>query len=153
MFSDDSDFGQDIFGKNLNFQIYDITLDNDEENPLEFIFSNPLGQSDNKILDTDNIHILENYTSNQNLGFTFLILGLLNSKILTPLNSVWIKFGEYLGKFISPIIMMFIFFIIITPIGFILKILGKDILNLKFTDKSSYWLKRAKNIGSMNKQF
>jgi len=87
------------------------------------------------------------------LGFTFLILGLLNSKILTPLNSVWIKFGEYLGKFISPIIMMFIFFIIITPIGFILKILGKDILNLKFTDKSSYWLKRTKNIGSMNKQF
>jgi len=63
------------------------------------------------------------------------------------------RLGKYLGKLISPIIMMFIFFLIITPIGLIFKILGKDILNLKFTNQSSYWLKKVKNISSMKKQF
>ncbi len=83
----------------------------------------------------------------------FLILGLLNSKILTPFNIIWVKFGELLGKIIAPIIMGIIYFLIITPIGLFLRLIGKDILNLKFNKNKSYWIDRQNNIGPMNKQF
>ena len=62
----------------------------------------------------------------------FLILGLLNSKILSPLNKIWFKFGIYLGKIVSPIIMAIIFFGVVTPIGILMRIFNKDLLNLKF---------------------
>ena len=88
------------------------------------------------------------------IGVIFLLLGLFNSKILTPLNKLWIKFGELLGKIISPIIMSLLYFFVVTPIGFIMTILlKKDLLSTKFNKESSYWIKRAKNIGSMKKQF
>ena len=83
----------------------------------------------------------------------FLILTLINSKILTPLNTLWIKFGELLGKFIAPIVMGFVFFLILSPISLLLRIFKKDLLKLKFNNYSSYWIKRDKNIGSMKKQF
>tara|TARA_A100001037_G_C14863823_1_gene506434 strand:- start:292 stop:669 length:378 start_codon:yes stop_codon:yes gene_type:complete len=83
----------------------------------------------------------------------FLILGLLNSRILTPLNKAWVKFGELLGMVIAPIVMAIIYFIIITPIGLLMRLLGKDLLNMKFNKNKSYWIKREKNIGSMKKQF
>ena len=66
------------------------------------------------------------------LSLIFLILGLINSKILTPLNKLWFKFGIFLGKIISPLVMGIIFFFVVTPIGFIMRLLSKDILNLKF---------------------
>ena len=89
------------------------------------------------------------------VGFSiiFLILGLLNSKILTPFNKIWIKFGELLGRIIAPIVMAIVYFFILTPISLIMRILGKDLLNLKFSKEKSYWTKREKNIGSMDKQF
>ena len=62
------------------------------------------------------------------IGAIFLILGLLNSKLLRPLNLVWIKFGETLGKIIAPIIMSLIYFIVITPIGLFMRLIGKDLL-------------------------
>ena len=84
----------------------------------------------------------------------FLILGLINSKILSPLNKLWIKFGEILGIMIAPIVMAIVYFIILTPVSLIVRILGKDLLGLKFLkEKKTYWIKRKKNIGSMNKQF
>ena len=83
----------------------------------------------------------------------FLILGLLNSKILTPLNKIWVKFGELLGKIIAPLVMAIIYFIILTPISLFLRIIGKDLLNLKLNKDNSYWKKRDKNIGTMDKQF
>ena len=83
----------------------------------------------------------------------FLILGLLNSRILTPLNKAWVKFGELLGMVIAPIVMAIIYFIIITPIGLLMRLLGKDLLNMQFNKNKSYWIKREKNIGSMKKQF
>tara|TARA_Y100001949_G_scaffold152066_1_gene138216 strand:+ start:2205 stop:2573 length:369 start_codon:yes stop_codon:yes gene_type:complete len=83
----------------------------------------------------------------------FLILGLLNSKILTPLNKIWVKFGELLGKIIAPLVMAIIYFIILTPISLFLRIIGKDLLNLKLNKHNSYWKKRDKNIGTMDKQF
>jgi hypothetical protein len=83
----------------------------------------------------------------------FLVLGLLNSRILTPLSIIWIKFGELLGKIIAPIVMALVFFLTITPLSFLMRLLGKDLLNLKFSKNSSYWIKREKNIGSMKRQF
>ena len=88
------------------------------------------------------------------LSFIFLLLGLTKSKFLIPLNNYWIKLGELLGKIIAPIVMLFIFFLIITPISFLAKLAKKDLLNLKLDpDKNSYWLKRDKDLGPMKNQF
>tara|TARA_B100001996_G_scaffold376963_1_gene358895 strand:+ start:811 stop:1200 length:390 start_codon:yes stop_codon:yes gene_type:complete len=87
------------------------------------------------------------------LSIFFLILGLLNSKFLTPLNYYWIKFGELLGKIISPVVMGFVYFLVVTPIAIIIRLFGKDLLSIKFSKMPSYWTKRQKNIGSMKKQF
>ena len=83
----------------------------------------------------------------------FLILGILNSKILSPLNKIWFKFGLILGKIISPIIMGIIFFLVVTPIGFIMKLLGKDLINLKFNNKKSYWIEKSGPKSKMKNQF
>ena len=83
----------------------------------------------------------------------FLILGILNSKILSPLNKVWFKFGLLLGKIISPIIMGVIFFLVVTPIGFIMKLLGKDLINLKFNNEKSYWIEKSGPKSEMKNQF
>ena len=83
----------------------------------------------------------------------FFILGLLNSRILTPFNKIWFKFGVLLGNLISPIILGIIFFLIITPTSLIMKILGKNLLNLKKNNKSSYWVERPKIKSKMKNQF
>ena len=84
----------------------------------------------------------------------FLLLGIINSKILTPLNKSWIKLGEILGIVIAPIVMALVYFVILTPVSFIVRIFGKDLLNLKLLkDKETYWIKRKKSLGSMKKQF
>ena len=87
------------------------------------------------------------------VALIFLILGLLNSKLLTPFNKLWIKFGEFLGKIISPIVMGIVYFFVVTPIGIFMRLNKKDLLKLKFSENSSYWIKREKNIGPMEKQF
>ena len=87
------------------------------------------------------------------ISLIFLVLGLLNSKLLSPLNLVWVKFGELLGKVIAPIVMAIVYFVIITPIGLFMRLAGKDLLNTKFSKDNSYWIKREKNIGSMKRQF
>ena len=76
------------------------------------------------------------------ISLIFLVSGLLNSKILTPLNRLWFKFGIFLGKIISPIIMGIIFFLVVTPIGLIMKFLGKDVLSLKYNKNKSYWIEK-----------
>ena len=84
----------------------------------------------------------------------FLILGLLNSKLLSPLNKSWIKLGEILGIIIAPIVMALVYFVILTPVSLIVRMFGKDLLNLKFLkEKDTYWIKRKKSLGSMKKQF
>ena len=84
----------------------------------------------------------------------FLILGLLNSKLLSPLNKSWIKLGEILGIIIAPIVMALVYFVILTPISIIVRVFGKDLLGLKFLkEKDTYWIKRKKILGSMKKQF
>ena len=83
----------------------------------------------------------------------FLILGLTNSKVLTPLNKLWFKFGLLLGKVVSPLIMGIIFFLVVTPIGLIMRIIGKDLLNLKFNNKKSYWIEKTGPKSKMKNQF
>ena len=87
------------------------------------------------------------------ISFIFLILGLINSKILTPLNRLWFKFGLLLGKFISPLIMGIIFFIVVTPIGIIMRLLKKDLLNLKYNKKETYWIDKSDPKSKMKNQF
>ena len=87
------------------------------------------------------------------ISLIFLILGLVNSKILTPLNKIWFKLGIFLGKIISPLIMGMIFFFVVTPIGLIMKALGKDILNLKYNTNKSYWIKKSGPKSKMKNQF
>jgi len=87
------------------------------------------------------------------VAIIFLVLGLLKSKILNPLNKTWVKIGEILGLVVAPIVMALIYFIVLTPLSFIIKLFGKDLLKTKYSKIDSYWIKRKKNVGSMKKQF
>ena len=83
----------------------------------------------------------------------FFALGLLNSKLLLPLNKIWFKFGILLGSIIAPIVMGIVFFLVVTPTGFIMKLLRKDLLNLKKNEKETYWLDKDNSNSSLKNQF
>ena len=87
------------------------------------------------------------------ISLVFLILGLINSRFLTPLNKLWFKFGIFLGKIISPVIMGIIFFLVVTPIGLLMRLLKKDVLNLTFNDNKSYWIEKNGPKSKMKNQF
>jgi len=87
------------------------------------------------------------------ISVLFLILGMLNSKILTPLNKMWFRFGIFLGRIISPIIMGIIFFLVVVPIGYLMRLFKKDVLNLKFNDNKSYWVNNNGPKSKMKNQF
>ena len=83
----------------------------------------------------------------------FLVLGLLNSKVLTPLNKAWFKFGIFLGNFIAPIVMAIVYFLVVTPIGILMKIVKKDLINLRKNNNKSYWIEKNEIKSSMKNQF
>ena len=87
------------------------------------------------------------------ISIIFLILGLINSNILKPLNFLWMKFGIFLGTIISPLIIGIIFFIVVTPIGILMKLAKKDLLKLKFNDDNSYWIEKNGPKSKMKNQF
>ena len=87
------------------------------------------------------------------ISIIFLVLGLLNSKLLNPLNKIWFKFGLLLGKIISPIVMGIIFFVVVTPIALFMRLLKKDLLNLKFNKKNTYWIEKSGPKSKMKNQF
>ena len=88
------------------------------------------------------------------LSLIFLVLGILNSRFLTPLNKLWHKFGIFLGSIVSPIVMGIVFFMVVTPIGLIMCFLGKDLLRVnKNKIVSTYWINREKQKTTMKKQF
>ena len=87
------------------------------------------------------------------ISILFLFLGLVNSKILNPLNKLWFKFGIFLGKIVSPLVMGIIFFFVVTPIGLLMRLLNKDLLNLKFNNNSSYWIEKTEPKSKMKNQF
>ena len=83
----------------------------------------------------------------------FLAVAFLKQELLKPLNNVWIKLGEILGKIIAPVVMSLIFFLVLTPLSLIIRLFGNDLLKLNYSKASTYWIKREKNINSMDKQF
>ena len=83
----------------------------------------------------------------------FFALGLLNSKLLLPLNKIWFKFGMLLGSIIAPIVMGIVFFLVVTPTGLIMKLFRKDLLNLKKNKKETYWLDKDNSNSSLKNQF
>ena len=88
------------------------------------------------------------------LSIIFFILGIFNSKLLTPLKKLWFKFGILLGSIVSPIIMGIVYFLVVTPIGTFMRLLGKDLLKMsKVKNASTYWIKRDKKQSTMKKQF
>ena len=87
------------------------------------------------------------------ISFIFFVLGLINSKLLTPLNKIWFKFGILLGNIISPIVMGIVFFLVVTPTGLIMRLFRKDILKLKKNNKDSYWIDKDNTNSSMRNQF
>ena len=90
------------------------------------------------------------------LSILFLVLGLIKSILLTPFNILWFKFGIFLSKLISPIIMALIFFVVVTPLALLAKIVKKDFLELdkkKNKKRLSYWIEKEKYNNSMKDQF
>ena len=87
------------------------------------------------------------------IALIFLVLGILNSKILSPLNKIWFKFGILLGKLISPLIMSIIYFLVVTPTGILVRLFKKDLLNLKKNNNKTYWIERDNKNNSMKNQF
>tara|TARA_B110000037_G_C16657820_1_gene317285 strand:- start:51 stop:434 length:384 start_codon:yes stop_codon:yes gene_type:complete len=87
------------------------------------------------------------------ISLIFIFLGLINSKILTPLNKLWFRFGIFLGKIISPVIMGIIFFLVVTPIGLFMRLLGKDLLKLRYNKNKSYWIEKTDPKSKMKNQF
>ena len=87
------------------------------------------------------------------VSIIFLILGIMNSSILTPLNKIWFRFGIFLGNLIAPVVMGIIFFFVVTPIGLIMRLFGRDLIKLKKNNENSYWIEKKDTESSMKKQF
>ena len=87
------------------------------------------------------------------ISLTFLILGLLNSPILSPLNKLWFKFGILLGSIVSPIVMAIVFFGVVTPTSIVMKIFKKNLLGLKKNNKKTYWVEKPLIKSRMKNQF
>jgi hypothetical protein len=87
----------------------------------------------------------------------FLAAGFLTPQILRPLNLVWLKFGLILHKIVNPIVMGLLFYVVFTPMGFIMRLAGKDLLSLKRDSAAStYWTPRQTTSeieASMKNQF
>ena len=73
----------------------------------------------------------------------FAFLAIVAPNLLRPLNRVWVKFGLLLHYIVSPIVLGFLFYLVITPVGLLMRLVGKRPLNLHFDESSpSYWIKR-----------
>jgi hypothetical protein len=86
------------------------------------------------------------------LSLVFLIITIIRPNLFTFLNRLWIQFGVFLAKIISPIVIGLVFFFVVTPIGLLVRILKKDVMGLK-RGTSSYWINRKDKLQRMNKQF
>ena len=88
------------------------------------------------------------------ISLIFLVLGMMKSKLLTTLNIIWFKFGMILGAIVAPVVMGAVFFLVVTPIGIVMIIMGKDLINKKYDKKKkTYWITRRTSVGSMKRQF
>jgi len=76
----------------------------------------------------------------------FLLVTLIKSDVLLPLNKLWMRFGLLLGMIVSPIVLGVIFFGFFTPIALLIRLSGRDELRLKFNQKASHWISRDEPI-------
>jgi membrane glycosyltransferase len=90
------------------------------------------------------------------LSGTFFLVSIAIPKSLSRITKLWLRFGDILGRVVSPITLGLIFFILIAPIGMLTRLFGRDELLLKKKDKKSYWLARQKadeKFNSFERQF
>ena len=88
------------------------------------------------------------------VSIIFFLLAFLAPKILVLPNKLWFKFGFLIGSFVAPIVMAFVYFVTVVPTGFIMRLLGKDLLKQKLDKNAkSYWIERKEPMGSMKNQF
>ena len=91
------------------------------------------------------------------ISLGFLIVSFAAPQILSPLNRGWTKLGLLMHRVVNPLIMGMLFYVAITPMGLLLRLLGKDLLRLKLDPKaSSYWIERnppGPSADSMRRQF
>ena len=88
------------------------------------------------------------------ISLIFLVLGMMKSKLLTPLNKLWFKFGMILGAIVAPVVMGAVFFLVVTPIGIVMRTMGKDFINKKYNKKKeTYWITRRTPISARKRQF
>lgn len=74
---------------------------------------------------------------------TFLAVALAAPGLLAPLNRLWFRFGLLLHRIVNPLIMGLLFYLVVTPTGLVMRLLGKDILHLKADPRAtSYWTRR-----------
>ena len=101
------------------------------------------------IISSENIRIWAMVVS-----IIFLSLAFLSPQVLNLPNKLWFKFGIFLGSVITPIVMAFVYFLVVLPTGLIMRLFVKDMLRKKL-DKNikSYWIERSESMGSMKNQF
>ena len=89
------------------------------------------------------------------LALVLLLISFFNENALLPLNKLWMRFGQLIGMIISPIVLGTIFFVIFTPYGLVMRLLGRDELRLKLEKRKSYWKPRKQYMPQTNfrKQF
>jgi hypothetical protein len=74
------------------------------------------------------------------IGLTFGLIALMAASLLAPLKRVWMKFGWLLGRVVSPIVMGALLYLVITPVGLLQRLFGRDPLHLKWDPKAAtYW--------------
>ena len=81
-------------------------------------------------------------------AMTFLLITLIKSDVLLPLNKLWMRLGFLFGIIISPIVLGIIFFGLFMPIAALMRLRGRDELRLKFSQKVSHWVTRREPIKS-----
>lgn len=80
------------------------------------------------------------------MSATFFITTLVKADVMLPLNKLWMRFGLLLGMIVSPIVLGVVFFVVFTPIAFVMRLSGRDQLRLKFRERQSYWIKRDASV-------
>ena len=76
----------------------------------------------------------------------FLLITLIKSDALLPLNKLWMQFGLLLGMIVSKIVLGIIFFGLFMPIATLMRLSGRDELSLQFSKKVSHWITRSEQI-------
>jgi|TARA_B100000787_G_C16017910_1_gene217155 predicted membrane protein len=88
------------------------------------------------------------------LSLILLLLGFRNSILLTPLNSIWFKFGLLLGKIFAPVVMGIVYFVVVYPTNLLLKIFKNDHMGIKYNkEMETYWVNVKNNESNMKDQF